>query len=129
MPVTPLYAALLAILYLVLSVRTIKARRRGQVALGDGGNSLLQKAIRVHGNFAEYVPLGLLLMGFTEMLWGPATLLHLPGLLLLAGRIFHAYGVGQLREPLQYRILGMVMTFSAFLVCIVAIFAKYMTAL
>jgi uncharacterized membrane protein YecN with MAPEG domain len=62
MPITALYAALLTMLFVVLSVRVIAMRRGSGAALGDGGNPELLRRIRVQGNFAEYVPLGLVLL-------------------------------------------------------------------
>ena len=65
MVVTPLYAGLLALLFLVLSWRVIQFRQRG-ISLGDGGDPRMLRLIRGHANFAEYVPLILLMMGFLE---------------------------------------------------------------
>ncbi|EKE77178.1 MAPEG family protein [Gallaecimonas xiamenensis] len=129
MPVTPLYAALLAVLFLVLSIATIKGRQRNRVSLGDGGHSDLARAIRVHGNFAEYVPMTLVLMLALESLNGPSPWLHLPGLLLLAGRAVHAFGVSQQQEKLVFRVAGMMMTFLAMVLCIIGIGARYLLAL
>ena len=64
---TPVYAAVLALLFLLLSAYAIVLRRRHAVALGDGDVGALQAAIRSHANFAEYVPLALLLMFFLEL--------------------------------------------------------------
>ena len=36
--ITPIYAALLGLLFILLSVRVIQLRRQESVALGDGGN-------------------------------------------------------------------------------------------
>jgi len=66
-PVTPLYAALLGLMFIALSIRTIRLRRRYRVAIGDGRKALLQRAMRVNANFAEYVPLALLLIYFVEL--------------------------------------------------------------
>ena len=38
MPVTSFYAALLALLFVALSVRTLRLRRRLRIAIGDAGN-------------------------------------------------------------------------------------------
>jgi uncharacterized membrane protein YecN with MAPEG domain len=54
--VTPVWAAAFALLFVLLSVRTLRLRRQLGIALGDSGNETLQRAIRVHANFAEYVP-------------------------------------------------------------------------
>jgi uncharacterized membrane protein YecN with MAPEG domain len=65
--ITPFYAALLALLYVGLAVRVIQLRRSERVALGDGGRQSLQRATRVHANFAEYVPLALILLVLAEL--------------------------------------------------------------
>ena len=56
-PITGMYAGILALFLVALSVRTLRTRRRNQIAVGDGGNSEMLRAMRVHGNFAEYAPL------------------------------------------------------------------------
>lgn len=112
MPITALYAALLALLFLYLSTRVIALRRSARVAVGDGGNLLLLRRMRVQANFAEYVPLALLLMGFAESLATPRLILHGLGLCLLAGRVVHAYGVSQPKETIGLRVFGMAMTLS-----------------
>jgi uncharacterized membrane protein YecN with MAPEG domain len=48
-----MYAALLALLFIALSVRTLRLRATLRIAIGDGGNERLLRASRVHGNFAE----------------------------------------------------------------------------
>jgi len=66
-----------------LSARTIRARRSAKVAIGTGGDKRLERASRVHANFAEHVPFGLLLIALTEI-WGmPSVIIHLRCLALL----------------------------------------------
>jgi hypothetical protein len=117
----PIYAALLGIVFVLLSVRTLRLRRRLQVAVGDGGNVLMLRAMRVHGNFAEYVPLGLLMIAATEVMSAPAVLVHGLGILLLVGRLIHAFGVSQEAEVFAYRVGGMALTFTCYLVAAAAI--------
>jgi uncharacterized membrane protein YecN with MAPEG domain len=105
-----LYAGLLACLYLVLTFRTIFLRGSRHVSLGDGGDAALQRAIRAHANFAEYVPLGLVLILLVEGLGASALVVHSLGCALLVGRILHAFGVSQIREPMVFRMIGMVLT-------------------
>ncbi|MBX3650053.1 MAG: MAPEG family protein [Burkholderiales bacterium] len=112
MTVTPLYAAILGLIFVALSLQTIRLRRRHRVALGDGDQAPLRRAMRVHANFAEYVPLALLLMFFVERGGGSALRIHVLGIALLAGRLLHAWGVSQARENFRYRTTGMVLTFS-----------------
>jgi len=107
-----LYAALLALMFFALSIRTILARGKFKVAVGDGDHPGMLRAMRVHANFAEYVPLCLLLIFLVEIQGGAQVLIHGLGLALLLGRLLHAYGVSQLKEKLVFRQVGMVITFS-----------------
>ncbi|MDH4149912.1 MAG: MAPEG family protein [Betaproteobacteria bacterium] len=116
MPVTPLYAALLGLMFIGLSLRTIRLRRRYRIAIGDGRNELLQRAMRVTANFTEYVPLTLLLIYFVELHDGPRLHVHALGVALVGGRLLHAWGVSQARENLRFRTAGMMLTFSVMLV-------------
>jgi uncharacterized membrane protein YecN with MAPEG domain len=52
MDIRPFYAALLGMLFFVLSVRTLRLRRKLQIAIGDAGNQQLLCAMRIHSNFA-----------------------------------------------------------------------------
>lgn len=117
----PIYAALLGIVFVLLSVRTLRLRRRLRVAVGDGGNALMLRAMRVHGNFAEYAPLGLLLIAGAEVVSAPGALVHGLGIVLLVGRIIHAFGVSQEAEVFSYRVSGMALTFTCYLVAAIAI--------
>lgn len=111
--ITAFYASLLAGLYMVLSARVIGWRRERRVELGDAGDKQLLRRMRVHGNFAEYVPFTLLLMALAETMAPPYILLHIVGLLLIVGRGLHAYGLSQTPQILRYRVFGMVLTFFA----------------
>ena len=115
MLIVALYAALLAILFVYLSIRVIGVRRRAHVAIGDGGHPELARAMRVHANFAEYVPLTLLLLFFVEGAGAPPLALHALGLLLVLGRAAHAYGVSESTENFRFRVGGMTATFSTIL--------------
>lgn len=119
MPVTALYASFLGLLFIVLSARVILLRREARVALGDGGNGDLLRRMRVQGNFAEYVPIALVLLGLAESLRTPDWLLHIVGLTLLAGRLIHAYGVSQTPEIFRLRVAGMSATLTAIAVAAV----------
>lgn len=110
--VTPLYAGLLALLYIWLSKRTISRRFEARVSLGDGGDKEMQKRIRVHANCGEYAPLGLILLLLTELQHAPLWVLHMLGLMLLAGRLLHAWGLGSTPQVTWARVGGMVLTFA-----------------
>ncbi len=116
MKITALYAGLLAPLYLWLCVRVIQARGAAKVAVGDGGDALLVRRMRVQANFAEYVPFILVLIGLAESLATPAWLLHALGAVLLVGRLAHGIGMSQPNEVFALRSIGMASTFSALIV-------------
>jgi uncharacterized protein len=113
MPITALYAALLAPLFLFLSVRVIRMRRGERIGVGDGGNADLLRRVRVHANFAEYAPFTLLLLALAESLNSTFWLLHAAGLLLLIGRYAHAYGLSNAKGSSPGRVGGMLLTFTA----------------
>lgn len=113
MPITALYAGLLAPLFILLSVRVIGRRREARIALGPGEDAQLLRRMRVHANFAEYTPFALLCLGLAESVATPALVLHAAGLLLLAGRYVHAYGVSQSHERIPLRVFGMSSTFAS----------------
>ncbi len=106
--ISSLYAAMLALLIVWLSLRVIKLRQEKKVRLGDGGEPELQAAIRAQGNATEYVPISLILLVLLELSGAHVALLHFGGVAVLVGRILHARGL--LTESLRYRILGMQVT-------------------
>ena len=117
MTILPVYAALLALLFVLLSIRTIRTRHRQKVALGHGDDPAMLRAMRVHANFAEYVPLALLLIYFVEASSQTPWLIHLLGASLLCGRLCHAFGMSRTPESFRYRVVGMGLTFGVILVC------------
>ncbi len=112
MPITALYAGLLAPIFVVLALRVIGLRRGAQVAVGDGGDKVLLRRMRVHANFAEYVPLALVVLVLAESLKTDPRILHALGICLIIGRISHAYGMSQSKETFAFRVSGMALTFA-----------------
>ena len=113
MSITPVYAGLISLVFVFLSFRVIGLRRKARIGLGDGGNRLLMRRQRVHGNFAEYAPLVIVLMALAELQGHPTWTIHLIGICLVAGRLLHAYGVSQEPELTKLRVAGMALTFTA----------------
>ncbi len=116
-PVTAFYAALLAILFVGLSMRVIRLRGLARVAVGTGGDPALERAIRVHANCAEYVPIGLVLPLLVELSGYTPWVVHVNGAALLAGRTVHAWGMSRTNEVIRFRAIGMVVTFAALASC------------
>ena len=113
MAITAFYAALLGLFFVFLSFRVIGWRRLKSVELGHGEDSQLLRRMRVHANFAEYVPFTLLLMAMAESMTAPRPLIHVAGLILIAARLIHAYGLSQSPHILRFRVGGMILTFTA----------------
>ena len=110
--ITPIYAALLSLIFVVLSIKTIIIRRKSKVAVGDGNNPQLQRAMRVHANFAEYTPIAIILVGFVESLKYNEIIVHILFSVFVLGRIIHAYGLSKIDEDFRFRVSGMVLTFN-----------------
>lgn len=121
--VTPIYAGLLALLFVALSLRVIQNRIFRGIAIGDGGDMNTLKRIRVQANCAEYAPLGLLLLAMAELQGMPRWLVHLFGAMLLAGRVLHAYGLGSTPQVMLARRFGMALTITMITTVAVAMIA------
>ena len=109
--VTSFTAALLALMFVALTWNVVQSRFRVEAVFGDGGDDLLNRAIRAHGNFAEYVPLFLILLALQELAGVSSFLLVLQGVALLAARGMHAYSLLKVEvanpKRVRYRIYAM----------------------
>jgi uncharacterized membrane protein YecN with MAPEG domain len=119
MIVTPFYAGLLALWFVVLSARVSQRRRQGKFPLGDGGDAQMLRVIRGHANFAEYVPLILLMMAMLELGHTSKYLLHALGIALLVGRLLHGYALSFTQRFFFGRFWGTGLTWLALIVCAV----------
>lgn len=116
MAVTPIYAGILAILFFVLSLR-VSSLRHGKVSFGDGGDARLQRRMRGHGNFAEYVPLILVMMAMLELSRFSIYLLHALGIALVVARLLHAYALSFAERFPFGRFWGTAITYTLLVVC------------
>ncbi len=110
--VTSFFASVLTAIYIKLALNVIALRGKNQVSLGNGGVDDLEKAIRAHGNFSEYVPISLILMGCLELNQAPWWLVGIFGLSLTIGRVLHSLGMKDLPPDFSKRILGMKLTLN-----------------
>ena len=106
--VSALYAVLSALLLMKFSFDVVRLRMQYRVAYGDGGFSELQSAIRIHGNAVEYIPIAIVLMLFMEMNGAETWMVHICGIVLLAGRL------------IRWRRSGMSATWCALLLMVLA---------
>jgi uncharacterized protein len=116
MIVTPIYAGIAALLFFVLSIRVVQARGKG-ISLGDGGDATLLRRIRAHGNFAEYVPLILLMMAMLELSRYSIYVLHALGITLVVARLLHGYALSFTGRFKFGRFWGTALTFLLLVVC------------
>ncbi len=98
-PITLGTAGLLGLIYLALTTAVVRGRFTSKVMLGDGagtpGGEGLHVAVRAHGNFAEYVPLALILLGGIEAAGAPRWLVLLLAAMLIIGRLAHPFGLSR----------------------------------
>lgn len=120
-PVTLFYGGALALWFLVLTIRVIQGRGQpGGPSLGDGGDAGLQRRIRGHANFAEYVPLILVLLAMLEVNGASTLLLHGIGAALLIGRLLHGFTFAFTEHFALGRVAGIVLTLVSLLTAGVA---------
>lgn len=89
-PITSIFTALLSLMLIVLSVRVGMIRNKEKILLSDGGNMELVSRMRIQANFAEYVPMTLLLLALVEMGGARSGFVWVLGATLFASRITHA---------------------------------------
>lgn len=92
-PITAIFAGLLALMLVGVSIRVTVLRTKKKVDLFDGGDQQLGRAIRVQGNFVEYVPMALALMGLIEWMGAKPWIVYLLGIALVLARVTHAWGL------------------------------------
>jgi uncharacterized protein len=114
--ITALYAGLLGVFYLMLGGRVVAERRRAKVGIGTGGDTALERAVRVHGNFAEYAPLFLVMLLVAELGGAAPPLLHSLGIAFVLARVGHAAGLARSSGTSQGRFFGTLVTWVAILV-------------
>jgi len=113
--ITAFYASVLAIMFIALSANIIRLRFKHKVGIGDGGESSLRKAIRVHGNFSEYVPLALILLACYEIGGAELNGVHILGAGIVFGRVLHAVGLSKSAGTTTPRFIGTMSTFIVLL--------------
>jgi hypothetical protein len=116
------YVALNALVMLVLGILVTRARVVTKTDIGDGGKPAMAAPLRAHGNNSEWTPMGLLLMwALASLPTGSIWLIHGVGIPLTLGRILHGIGMSGSTGPGPLRFVGMILTWIAYIVGIVAI--------
>lgn len=86
-------AAAAAIINFWLGQRVGQLRHRLKVSVGTGGHEAIERRMRAQLNFAENVPLVLILIGLVEMSGKGGAWLAPVGALFMLGRVLHGLGM------------------------------------
>ena len=113
----------LTIFYIRLFKNVVNLRRKFKIPLGYEKNIDLQRAIRAHSNFIEYVPFSLILSMFLYF-HNYLIFCCLSSFFLLLGRTLHHRGISNSKEietKYLYRMRGMKFTMWSYYVNIIGI--------
>ena len=109
LPITLTIAGAAALLHVWLSARVVRSRAAIKISVGDGGNEGVMRRMRAHANYAENMPIFLILLGLLELAGGNKWVLWGAGILFVLARIAHGFGMD--RPSLRWwRMIGMTLT-------------------
>lgn len=111
MMITSFFAAQLGLLLLLISYKTIVARKTHKISLGHGANNEILSLVSAHSNFVAYSPIFLVLLGLAEVsgLYSIVAL-YVLGFFFLLGRVFHFVAFSSSKINFKLRISGMLLT-------------------
>jgi uncharacterized membrane protein YecN with MAPEG domain len=107
LPITLTLAGAAALLHIWLGARVSRLRRQFKIGLGDGGNEALLRRTRAHGNYAETMPIFLILFGLLELAGGDRRILWAVAIAFILARLLHAFGMDR-ADLLRLRVIGMI---------------------
>jgi uncharacterized protein len=112
-------AGVLGLIYAALTIYVVRMRFVTKTMLGDGagtpGAAEMLVAIRTHANFAEYVPLALILLGGIEVAGASHLLVEALAAALILARVLHPFGMLR-AAPNRLRAFGAALTLGVLLV-------------
>ncbi len=124
--ITALCAGIMGVLGVFLAGHVGSYRGKAKVGIGDGENPELICRIRKQGNYTEYVPLALIVLGLLEMSGAAGNMaIAIMGALLVISRILHPLGLKADGAPTTCRMLGMLGTLPVILVASVWLIYNY----
>jgi uncharacterized membrane protein YecN with MAPEG domain len=109
LPITLTIAGAAAILLIWLAARVSRLRRPLKIGLGDGGNEALLRRIRAHANYAENMPIFLILLGLLELAGGDRRILWAAAIAFILARMAHVFGMDS-PTRLRLRVAGMLVS-------------------
>ena len=108
-----LVTAILLFIFIALSINAAFTRRKSGLAVGEGDNETLLRAVRAHGNFVEYTPMFLISLFLIDHVSKNCEYILVIGSGFVLGRISHATSMFLKKGIL--RITGMFLTFTPLL--------------
>ena len=108
-----LVTTILLFIFVALSANTALTRRKSGLAVGEGDNETLLRAVRAHGNFVEYTPMFLISLFLIDHVSKNCEYILVIGSGVVVGRISHATSMFLKKGIL--RITGMCLTFTPLL--------------
>lgn len=112
------YAAINALIMLVLGMLVVRARVKTRTEIGDGGNPAMVGPLRAHANNTEYVPMAIIMLVILYSLGASIYMLHAVGATLTLGRLLHAVGLTRNVGTSLARLFGMILTWLSYLIAI-----------
>ena len=104
-----LVTVILLFIFIALSFNAAFIRRKSGLAVGEGDNETLLRAVRAHGNFTEFTPMFLISLFLIDHISKNCEYVLVIGSGFILGRIFHALSMF-LKKGLL-RVAGMMLTF------------------
>jgi len=109
--ITAMTAGVILIMQIVLAYMVSDTRGKAQTSLGDGGNNMMLKSVRRHGNLAENAGLFIAAFSLLELSRFSPTLLIILCVAFVISRVLHAIGMSQAQSTNVMRFIGGVGTY------------------
>jgi uncharacterized membrane protein YecN with MAPEG domain len=126
MAFTPIFVAIFVLMFVGLSLNVIRFRLSKKVSLGDGDDRDLRVAIRMHGNFAEYIPIALILLWCVEQFTYNSGLVLILGSILFVARLAHVVGMQNSKKYFVLRQIGVLATHGVLIVGSIHLVSHYL---
>ena len=110
MTITLITAGLAGLILIWLSLKVSLWRVKTKTLIGSGGSAELERAIRAQGNFVEYAPLMMILLGLLETGGALPLFVLILAATFLVGRLSHAHGIANFARGNAFRAVGTVLT-------------------
>jgi len=124
--ITPLFVLLFVVMNIVI-LMPIGPHRAKVGVMFWGGEDKLDRLVRGHGNFIEFVPLFLVALATAEYLGTASVVLWAGGGLMLIGRLLHYIGMVVFNNLIPTRLIGTLLSLTSMAVLAVGIGWKLFT--